>query len=618
MQTQPQTIRGYLDTFKHLIILVWSSSPSLLITLLVLNILIGVIPTANIYITSSILETLVKLTQTTQHTDILLSHIILLLVLMAGTALSERLIGYLALTIGRLHSARVSNHVQLLIAEKAATIDLAYFENPDFHNQMQNATSEASIRPMMIVQQLMMAVGTLTMLISMAAVIMLWQIWIVPVIVIASLATLSVTTRFGKARVDLFVARAETHRKSEYLRILLADDKAAKEVRLFGLHHFLLSKLRTLLETMYQQDRRLAWQELFYSGIVETALFLVEPLLIAFTAVQTLQQTISIGQFSLYTQSIIQLHGNVSSLMSTLASLQENSLYVSKLFSFLAIQPEVESTRPVLQSYKAPISATPHIEFSDVTFCYSGSQQSVIENLSFEIRPGELVAVVGENGAGKSTLVKLLAGLYEPTSGQILLDSVDVTSLNRDALRAYLSVIFQDYAIYHLSASDNIGMGQVEQIRQHIRIEEAARRSSFDRIVKNLPDGYNTVLGRFWEHGYELSGGQRQLVALARALMRDAPILILDEPSAALDIYTEQHFFKQLLDDHNNRGHLKTVIFISHRFTTVRRANRILVLKNGRLIEQGTHAELIAASGHYAEMFNLQVQMYNDPALRNL
>jgi ATP-binding cassette subfamily B protein len=606
MQSQSST--SYIDTFKHLIALVWRASPKLFITLFTLNLLIGLIPAVNIFITSAVLENLV---QAAQHTSVLPNNFIFLLALMAGTVLSERIIGYLTLTVSRLYQTQVSNYVQLLIAEKAAMIDLAYFENPDFHNKMQSASSEASIRPILIVQQLMMAVGTLTMMISMATVIMLWKIWIVPLLVIASVATLGVTTRFGKARVDLFVARAETHRKSEYLRTLLADDKAAKEVRLFGLRHFLLSKLRILFETMYQQDRRLAWQELIYSGTVEIALFLVEPLLIAFTAIQALQHAISIGEFSLYTQSIVQLHNNVKSLMSTLASLQENGLYMSNLFAFLAIQSEVEFPRQESQSHETFISSTPRIEFKDVTFCYPGCKQNIVEKLNFEIQPGELVALVGENGAGKSTLVKLLSGLYKPTSGQILLDSVDIASLNRDTLRKYLSVIFQDYAIYHLSAYENIGIGQVEQIHETRRVETAARRSSFDRVLKKMPDGYDTVLGRFWEHGYELSGGQRQLVALARSLMREAPILILDEPSAALDVYTEQYFFKQLLDDHNI-GHLKTVIFISHRFTTVRRANRILVLKNGRLIEQGTHTELIAASGHYAEMFNLQVQMYRD------
>jgi ATP-binding cassette subfamily B protein len=342
----------------------------------------------------------------------------------------------------------------------------------------------------------------------------------------------------------------------------------------------------------------------------------VQAALIAFTAFQALQGDITIGQFNLYTQSIVQLGGQMPEFMFMVGALHESNLFAAGLFGLLAMKPQVEVPRPDSKIHLSNISSTPRLEFRNVSFAYPGDNRAVLKDISFIIQPGEAVALVGGNGAGKSTLVKLLAGLYEPTEGQILLDETDIRTLDRRDLRAYLSVIFQDYNIYHFSARENVGVGQVSLLDDSERIEVAAQRSGLDRVIARLPDGYNTVLGRFWERGHELSGGQRQLVALTRALLREAPILILDEPSAALDVYTERRFFQRLLQDRSG-GPTQTVVFISHRFTTVRRADRILVLENGRLTGQGTHEDLVSQGGRYAEMFNLQATMYDGPRASN-
>lgn len=606
-----QATLDYFSTVRPLVRLIWQASPPLSILTFSLMLLTGLTPTANIFLTSRLLETLIRATQSASGKVTLPREIIILLVLLAFTNLLGQVFQRLGQAVSQLQGTRITNRVQMLIAEKAAEIDLAGFEDPEFHNQMRTAANEAPHRPQMIFTDLMAAVSMLTTLVSLATVLLLWQAWVLPIILVASLATLWISTRFGTAFVDLVTGRAETERRKFYLNTLFVSEQAAKEIRLFNLRDFLLSKLRGLLERTYRQDRRLVSRELMYSLPAGVGMAGIQVTLIAFTAYQVLGGKISIGQFNLYTQSIVQVGSQLPELMFMVGTLHESNLFAASLFGFLAARPQVEAPRAGSKACLNTISCTPHIEFRNVSFGYPGVDRAVLKGVSFEIHPGEAVALVGENGAGKSTLVKLMAGLYEPTEGQIVLDGVDIRLLDRNDLRAYLSVIFQDYTVYHFSARENVGVGQVSQMDDSDRIKEAARRSSLDRVIEGLPDGYDTVLGRFWESGHELSGGQRQMVALARSLLRDAPILILDEPSAALDIYTERRFFRQLLEDRGDREP-QTVIFISHRFTTVRRADRILVLEDGRVTEQGTHEELIAAAGgHYAEMFELQASVYD-------
>jgi len=578
--------------------------------LLVLTLISGLLPIATIFINSRLIEALAQAVQSPQTNNTLPTQFVILLVLLGGVSLLGQFLGQLNNTVQNLYQIRVTNYVRLMVAEKASSMDLAFFENPEFHNMMRNASNEASFRPVIIVQQLMIIASTLTTLISLAVVVIIWQAWIVPVIIVSSLATLSVSTFFGKSHVDLVVERAEMDRKAQYFQLELTSDLSAKEVRLFNIQRFFLFKMRELFELMYQQDRKLAGQKLLYSGIVEIALATVQPFLVGFTAFQVIIRAISIGQFSLYTGSILSLYNSLHMLMFALSQLHESNLFIINLFHFLALRPNVEAPRPNSKEHLAKISHHPLIEFRNVSFRYPDTERMVIEDLNLQISPGEVVALVGENGAGKTTIVKLLTGLYEPTEGEILFDGVDISLLDRGDLRSYLSVIFQDFGIYHLSVYDNIGIGNAERIADHIYSEGIARNTGLDPIVQDLPHKYETIIGRFFDQGYELSGGQRQLVALTRSVVRDAPILILDEPTAALDIYTERSFFQRLLEGRNARP--QSILFISHRFTTVRRANRVLVLEHGKIIEEGKHNELMALNGSYAKMFNAQLQMYGE------
>lgn len=607
----PRRLAAYFSTVRPLLGLVWRASPLLFLASLGLTLLNGLVPAATIFITSGLLERLVTATQSPSSGSDFADDIGWLLVLLGGLAVGAQVLQRLMTMVNQLQGIRVDNQVQLLIAEKAGTIDLAWFEDPAFHNDMRTAANEATYMPKMIVDQLTMSMSSITTLVSLAIVLLAWEAWVVPLILISSMTTLWVATKFGNERVELVNQRAETERKKFYLNQILTSDQAAKEVRLFGLGTYLLENLRGIFDLIFRQDRRLVSRQLVFSGFPAVTMAAVQIAAIALAAYQTFDGRISIGQFSLYMQSVSQMGEQLTALTYMLGSVHEANLFSQKLFRFLSTQPEVEAPRTPVGLQEATISNSPSIEFRNVSFVYPGTEQVVLQDLTFSIHPGETIALVGENGAGKTSLVKLLTGLYEPTTGAISIDGIDIRTLSRDELRSHLGVIFQDHTIYHFTMRENIGFGRVEWLGQFDRIEDAAKRSGLDKIIPALPNGYETVLGRFWEHGHELSGGQRQLVALARALMRDASLLVLDEPSAALDVYAERRFFQELLE-HRDDDRCQTVIFISHRFTTVRRADRILVLEHGQLVELGSHEELMRHQGRYAEMFIMQAATYGD------
>jgi ATP-binding cassette, subfamily B, bacterial len=609
----PRRIRHageYLATGARLAGLTWQAGPFLMLGSAGLSIVNGVLPAADIIIVSALLQTLVGAGQRRGGAA---AHFVLLVVLLAAVSLVGQIAGRLSQLTGQLQSARIANRVQFLIAEKAASADLSSFENRVFQDDMRTVTNEARFRPGQMIGQLVNSVTTLATMASLGVILILWHAWVLGVIVLASAATLWVSTHFGSEQVEMVAGRAETERVKAYLYNLATSDQAAKEVRLFGLRDLLLGRFGRLLDGLYQQDRRLALRQLAYSMPAGLVLAGAQVALIAFAAVQAFHGVITVGRFNQYMLAIIGLGGQLPALAISAGSLHLDTLFAARLFAFLTTEPQVEAPGPRRASWDAGAmpAAEPPVVFEHVSFTYPGTDREVLADVSFEARAGQSIALVGNNGSGKSTIVKLLAGLYEPTAGTVSLNGTDIRTLDRPTLRACLSVVFQDFIVYHFSARENVGFGQVGLMDDDERIKDAARRSGLDRVVAALPDGFDTVLGRFWDKGHELSGGQRQLVALARALLRTARVLVLDEPSAALDARNETDFFQRLLDDQRSDP-TRCIIFISHRLSVARRADLILVLQQGKIVEQGSHDRLMALNGTYADMFRLQSAAYDD------
>jgi ATP-binding cassette, subfamily B, bacterial len=613
-------VRGYLATVGPLARLIWQASPRLALGSAALAVIVGMLPAADIVIVSALLQTLVNVGRHAGgHSVGAVPHFLLFLGLLAGLSVVTQICERLAQLVNQLMGSRITHRMQWMVAGKAASADLAAFEDRAFHDEIRLITNEAMYQPLMIVQQTLGIVTTLATMASLGTILLLWHPWIVGVLLLASAATLWVSTHFATKKVDLITGRAEAERSRFYLYNLMTSDQAAKEVRLFGLRDLLIGRLSRLLDGIYREDRRLAARQVAYSLPAGLALAGTQIALIAFAAVEAVHGVISVGSFNQYMLAIIQFGGQLPMVAASVGTVHQGNLFVARLFRFLATEPRVEAPRGQRPAdgerpaARLGAAACPHIVFDRVCFAYPGTDDAVLSDVSFGLRPGQTVALVGSNGSGKSTIVKLLAGLYEPTAGSVYLDGVDIRELDRGLLRARLSVIFQDFVVYHFSARENVGLGHVGFLDDGERIAAAARRSGLDNVIARLPDGYDTVLGKYWNKGHELSGGQRQLVALARALLRQAPVLVLDEPSSALDARTEAEFFRRLLDVPDTRSsQSQSVMFVSHRLSTARRADHILVLKKGRIVEQGSHDELMSLAGSYADMFRLQSAAYED------
>lgn len=608
-------LQEYLATFRPLTRLVWSSGRQLLVVSLVLTLVGGALPAANIVIVSHLLQVLVDASASGPDRPVLVRRFLQLLVLLAVTNVAGQLCQRFGAAISQLQANRIANSVQVAVAQTAGTVELADFEDRQFHDRMQVVADQAPYRPQEIVEGLMQLVGALGTVVSLAGLLLLWRWWAFPVLLVSFVVTLWVAARAGTAQVLLIDGRADAERRQHYLRSLFVSDQAAKELRLYGLADLFLGRYRSLLELLYRQDRRLASKTLLYSVPAGLLLAAVQIALIAYTAFQALHGALSVGQFNTYMLAVVQLGSQLPAMAIILGGLHENNLFAMRLFAFLraATGPARAEAPPLRRAHsEAGASVVPtnlDISLENVTFNYPGSSRTVLEGVTFSIGRGEVVAVVGQNGAGKSTLVKLIAGLYPPTAGRVLLGDQASADIAHSTLHRLVSVVFQDFVVYHFTARENIGLGALEWLDDSGRIERASAASGFDRVAASLPHGLDTVLGRFWERGHELSGGQRQLVALARSLMRSAPVLILDEPAAALDAAVEQDFFDRLLDRSDSTAG-PTTILISHRLSTVRRADRIIVLDQGRVVEEGTHEQLMTREGRYAQMFHLQASAY--------
>jgi ATP-binding cassette subfamily B protein len=507
--------------------------------------------------------------------------------------------------------ARLGVDVNAQILEKAIGLELPFFENAEFYDKLTRARREASSRPVAVVADGFQIVQNVLTLAGYAAVLSRFSGWLVLGLLAATVPAALSEMRHSKLGFQLRNWRSPETRRLLYLEYVLANDEHVKEVKLFDLGPHLLGRYRALSETFFQEDKRLsirraAWTQAL--SLIGTGAFYGAYVLMA---AQAARGQLTLGTLTLYIVSLRQGQQAFQSVLSGIGNLYEHNLYMSNLFDYLAIAASTAATAAVPGSARprlgAPGGERSGLVFENVGFRYPGKEAFALRGLSLRVEPGDSLAIVGQNGAGKTTLVKLLARLYQPTEGRITLDGIDLRDWPIETLRRRISVLFQDFNQYQLSVRENIGLGSVDHLEDTPRIERAAERGGADAVAAALPLGLEARLGTWFEKGSELSGGQWQKIALARAFMREeADILVLDEPTAALDAEAEHAVFERFRQLSEGR----TTIVISHRFPTVRMARHIIVLEQGTLMESGSHAELIARGGIYARMFALQARGY--------
>jgi ATP-binding cassette subfamily B protein len=498
---------------------------------------------------------------------------------------------------------KVANRVQLLVMRHANQLDLVFFERPQFYDLLQTVQREAAFRPVQMVQTGFSLIRQLLTFVSLLALLVNLEWFIAVAALISPIPAFVSSARYGWQGYQMMRWQSPLRRMMGYLTNLMTTDMYNKEVKLFTLGDFFIQRFSGLFQRYYGEMRSLVIRRYLAGAIWSMLTVLTSGLTFLYVAYRTLGGTISVGGLTMYVQAADGVSQAFSALLGGLQSMYEHQLYLQTLFELLEFKPLVRAPEhPV--PIRRPIQQG--IEFRNVSYTYEGKDEPAIKNVSFSIAPGETVAIVGHNGAGKTTLVKLLARLYDPQEGQVLIDGHDLREYDPDELRNEFGVLFQDYVTYQFSARENIGIGRIERLDDAPAITSAAVKSGASTVIEGLPQGYETVLGKWFDGGVNLSGGEWQKVALGRAFMREAQILILDEPSAALDAKAEYELFSRLQE----LAHGRTAIFISHRFSTVRQADRILVFEQGSLIESGTHEELVALGGRYAELFNLQAASY--------
>lgn len=656
--------------------MVWNANKRYCAALVALNVLLGLAPLAEMWITKQLVDTVVasvgKITPTTETFQLVMQVVPNVIPLLLMFALVQLLAGCIEPTVRLVHqtlSDILTCDINTRIMRKAnSLVDISVFETPKFYDALQRAQNEAGHRPMMMLLQTASLIRNGIGLCSMAGVLIFFQPLLAFIVLLLSLPHLVVQFKHQRETWSIQSQKVPEVRRMQYFSKVLTNNTDAKEVRIFGLGDFFLnSYLKTWKEfhESHTKLRRTHWRR---NAALATLAALGSAGAFAYIALRTLSGSITLGSFTMYATAVKQLEDYLQSIIWSMATLYEGNLFVNHLFEFMDIQPGITSLSAT-ESHNIPNTMTT-VEFKNVGFSYPDADKPVLQDLSFEIKPGETVALVGENGAGKTTLVKLLARLYDPTAGAIFVDGKNLNLFDLDQWRASISVVFQDYGRYHMNARENIGLGDVRRMDDLDAVRSAAERSGAQPIIDKLSGGYETTLGRWFQSdngGSELSGGEWQKIALARAFMRTsspgdlppsdtdfngtvdgdgdnnhcaaeppgaplsnrliraagpvegegepssnaergAQLLILDEPTSALDAQSEYDVYLRFHE--LTRG--KSTLLISHRFSTVKMADKIIVLEHGGIIEQGSHDDLMALGGTYARLYKLQADRYRD------
>lgn len=583
--------------------LVWTTHRGLTVALAALTVFAGLLPAAIAYVGQLIVDTVVALIGQNQTGGAVEYSRALWLVgleglLVALLAAAQRGIGFCQALLRVLLSQRVHE----MILEKALRLSLAQFEDSEFYDKLNRARQEASTKPLSLVNRTFSLIQNGIVLIGYGGLLIQFSVLAVVILVLAGLPSFFAEAKFSGERFRVFQWRSPLRRMLLYLEIVLAREDHAKEVKLFNLGPDLMQRYKGIFDELYEEEKRLTirrdgWG--FALGLIASLAFYGA---YVWVALATIAGTITLGQMTMYLLVFKQGQGAVSAMLTSIGGMYEDNLYLSNLYGFME-EPEAVSAG----GKTAGANPAEGMVFENVDLTYPGSPNPAIRNLNLRIAPGQSLALVGHNGSGKTTLVKLMAGLYPPDAGRISYQGTDLQDWDPRALRDRIGVIFQDFMRYQLTVGENIGVGDVTAMQNQGRWASAAERGQASDFIGSLAEGYETQLGRWFNRGQELSGGQWQRIALARAFMREeAEILVLDEPTSSMDAETEMQVFERFRALTRD----KIVILISHRFSTVRQADTIAVMEHGTIVEQGSHQELMALAGRYARLFELQASAY--------
>jgi ATP-binding cassette subfamily B protein len=579
--------------------MVWESAPKAVSVGLFFRFLVALTPVALLAVTRFIIDSLYRFLS---HQQPLPGYFWWLVALEFGLACSATILGRLVDFCDSVLADKFVRHISTKIMEHASRLDLTLYEDPAFCDKMERARVQGTDRVMMI-QMIGRLIQQAITTVSLAAGIFFFSPWLLLFLIVCVVPAFIGETHFAFLGYSLNFQQTTARRLLEYLRVLGGSKESAKELKLFGLGPFLVGKYRNLSDELHRQTVQLAKRKLVFGSLLTLLGTVGYYATYAYVIYRTVVGALTLGELTFLAGAIAGASTNIQTLFSTFSGIADQALFLTDLLEFLAVQPRVVNKPGAIL---APRPIHHGIEFRNVSFAYPSNPELVLRRVNFHLAPRERVALVGENGQGKTTIAKLITRLYDPTEGEILLDGFDLREYDLEDLWKEVGVIFQDFMRYDMTAQENISMGRVEVANNPFQIRAAAMKSYAENLIKKLPNGYDQLLGCRFEGGIELSGGEWQKIALARAHLRDAQLLILDEPTAALDARSEHEVFQRFTELVQG----KMTILISHRFSTVRMADRILVLKGGRIAEQGSHDQLIKDGGHYAEMFELQAAGY--------